>query len=70
MVRLIKVVRKGKTEWIEDAPMQCAEGHRELVPTYTGCPVCNEPCRQWQCRAEGCTAPVLVDDEHVHNSRR
>jgi hypothetical protein len=70
MVRLIPVVRKGKTVWIEDAPVECAQGHRQLVPTYTGCPACGEPCRQWQCRAEGCTAPALIDDEHVHGSRR
>ena len=71
VVRLVKVVRKGVTVYVEDAPTQCAEEHSgQLVPTYTGCPDCGQPCRQWQCRAEGCTAPVLVDDEHRHNSRR
>lgn len=70
MVRLIPVVRKGKTVWIEDAPVACGEGHRELVPTHSGCPACGEPVRLWRCRAQGCAAPVLVDDEHVHDSRR
>lgn len=67
MVRLIPMEQGG---WREDAPAECAAGHRRLVPTWSGCPDCGEMCRQWQCRAEGCTAPVLVDDEHVHGSRR
>jgi hypothetical protein len=70
VVRLIPVERKGKTVWVEDAPTRCAEGHDQLVPTYGACPVCGQPVRKWQCRAEGCTAAELVDDEHVHNSWR
>jgi hypothetical protein len=72
MVQLIEVVRNGKTVWLEVSPAACAAGHRQLVPMYSTCPepTCGEPCRQWQCRAEGCTAPTLVDDEHVHGSRR
>lgn len=70
MVRLIPVERKGKTVWIEDAPTHCAEGHDQLVPTNHGCPTCGDPVRQWVCRADGCTAPAQIDDEHVHYSRR
>lgn len=71
MVRLIPVTgRRGQIEWVEDAPSACLDGHEELVPTYGGCPVCGEPVRLWKCRAEGCTAEVLYDDEHVHHSRR
>jgi hypothetical protein len=71
VVRLIPVVRKGVTVWIEDAPTHCAEGHQQLVPTYGGCPVCDEPVRSWRCRAGGgCKAPALIDDEHEHYSRR
>lgn len=71
MVRLIPVEGKdGVTVWIEDAPTACPAGHEQLVPTTGGCPVCGQPVRLWQCRAEGCKAPVLYDDEHVHRSRR
>ena len=70
MVRLIPVERRGQVVWVEDAPTHCAEGHAELVPTHGACPVCGEPVRSWPCRAEGCTAPAQIDDEHVHHSRK
>jgi hypothetical protein len=69
VVRLIRVERRGKTVWVEDAPGRCPDGHAELVPTYGACPTCGEPARMWQCRAAGCDH-VLVDDEHVHHGRR
>lgn len=67
MVRLIPLEGGG---WIEDAPTHCAEGHQQLVPTYGGCPVCDEPVRSWRCRADGCEAPAQIDDEHLHYGRR
>jgi hypothetical protein len=70
MVRLIPVERRGRVEWIEDAPKQCAQGHTELAPNWEPCPVCGEMVRSWPCRAEGCTAPLQIDDEHVHHGRR
>lgn len=70
MVRLIPVERDGRTVWVEDAPTVCPAGHQgELVPTYSGCPVCREPVRLWQCRAAD-DCGVLYDDEHVHHGRR
>jgi hypothetical protein len=69
VVRLIPVERGGKTVWEEDAPSHCPAGHSELVPTTGGCPACGEPVRLWRCRADGCDA-TMVDDEHVHYSRR
>lgn len=70
MVRLIPVERRGKVTWVEDAPTECAQGHRELVPTWGPCPDCGEMLRLWVCRAGGCTAPDQVDDEHAHNSQK
>lgn len=70
MVRLIPVERGGKTVWEEDAPKQCSEGHEQLVPAQGACATCGEPVRSWPCRAAGCTAPVQIDDEHVHHGRR
>jgi hypothetical protein len=70
MVRLIPVERGGRIVWVEDAPTHCAEGHQLLVPTYGGCPVCSEPVRSWRCRADGCEAAPLIDDEHEHYSQR
>lgn len=70
MVRLIPVERGGRIVYAEDAPTHCRDGHKKLVPTTGRCPECGEPVRLWPCRAEGCTAPVLYDDEHVHGSRR
>lgn len=70
MVRLIPVERNGQVVYEEDRPLQCAEGHEQLVPTHGACPQCREPVRKWQCRAEGCRAPDQIDDEHVHHSRR
>lgn len=64
MVRLIPVEIRGKVTWVEDAPAECAEGHRELVPTWGACPDCGGMGRQWVCRAEGCEAPTQLDDEH------
>lgn len=70
MVRLIETTdKRGRKVWREDAPTECPAGHRRLVPSYGGCPVCSQPVRLWQCRAEGCEQ-VLYDDEHVHHSRR
>jgi hypothetical protein len=69
MVRLIPVERNGRIVWLEDAPTRCGAGHEDLVPTYSGCPACHEPVRLWKCRTPGC-GEVLVDDEHVHYSRR
>lgn len=70
MVRLIRVVRRGQTVWVEAAPARCPDGHDQLVPTWHGCPECGEMVRQWPCRADGCTAPVQIDDEHVHGGQR
>lgn len=71
MVRLIPVERKGKTVYLEVAPTVCGAGHEgQLNPGRDGCPECGEPVRVWKCRAEGCEAPMLVDDEHVHGARR
>lgn len=67
MVRLIPVEKNGRIVWMEDAPAACAAGH-PVVPSYGGCPVCDDPVRLWRCHEPGCEA--LYDDEHVHHSRR
>jgi hypothetical protein len=70
MVRLIPIEERGKIVWIEDAPTVCPRGHEnQLTPSTGGCPVCGEPVRLWDCRAEGCREQ-LYDDEHVHDSRK
>lgn len=69
MVRLIPVERGGRIVWIEEAPDRCPDGHEQLAPSTGGCPQCHEPVRKWTCRASGCEQ-VLIDDEHVHGSRR
>jgi len=71
MVRLIPIQQHGRTVWIEDAPTECARGHRgRISPGRDACPECDEPVRSWKCWADGCDAPRMYDDEHVHGSRR
>jgi hypothetical protein len=73
MVRLIPKVINGKRVWAEDAPELCGDGHDQLIPGWGPCPACGQMLRRWTCRAveagRRCDE-VLVDPEHVHDSKR
>lgn len=67
---MVRLIPDGRGGYFEDAPATCLAGHAELVPNWGACPVCGEMVRSWPCRASGCEAELLVDDEHEHWSRR
>jgi hypothetical protein len=67
---MVRLIPDGRGGWREDAPATCLAGHAELVPNWEPCPGCGDMVRTWPCRAEGCGAELLVDDEHVHGSGR